>query len=65
MIQKWRKLGHEKKPDEKPCWKLLLIAVAAPYGGQNRRFAKDLLDSHSKLHTIHNRSCRHVFSIIV
>ena len=47
MIEKWRELGHNKKPDEKPCWKLLLIAVAAPYGGRNPGFAQHLVKHHA------------------
>jgi len=60
MIEKWLKLGQEKKPDEMPCWKLLLIAVAAPFGGRNPGFAQDLLKSHAGISgttlSLHNNS---------
>ena len=39
MIESWLQADHAEEK-EKPCWKLLLIAVAAPYGGQNPAFAE-------------------------
>lgn len=42
MIGKWLTRIYEEG-ETGPCWKLLLTAVAAPYGGAHRALAEQLL----------------------
>ena len=42
MIEEWLTLGARWE-DEKPCWKSLLIAIDAKYGGANPALADSLL----------------------
>ena len=37
MIEEWKKEGDRR--EERPCWKLLLIAIEASYGGANPSLA--------------------------
>ena len=43
MIEEWLTLGA-KWEDERPCWKSLLIAIDANYGGANPALADSLLE---------------------
>ena len=42
MIERWLANGKNQ------CWRRLLIAVAAPYGGGNPALAEKLLKDHSE-----------------
>ena len=42
MIEEWLTEGARWE-DEKPCWKSLLIAIDAKYGGANPALASSLL----------------------
>ena len=42
MIKEWLENGKNQ------CWRQLLIAIAAPYGGGNPALADKLLEKHSE-----------------
>ena len=43
MIEEWKRGNKKDKSGLEPCWRRLLIAVAAPYGGKNPALADHTL----------------------
>ena len=43
MIDEWKKGNKKDRSGLEPCWRRLLIAVAAPYGGKNPELANNTL----------------------